>query len=206
MRRLHRARRGLCHLSLPLLLVPPTLLGLPIHPLLYAAVLTLAVGLGLPGGALVVGGGALFGGAIGIPTVLLGQAVGLTLNWRLCRGVLRPRMQRWLEGRRRGRRLKRLLQQPAGLRLMLLLRLAAIPMNLVNAACALGPTPLRPYALACLMLVPRFSLMVLAGAVGAEAARGALSPLALAARLVVLLATGAVLLILGRSLRRGWHG
>ena len=94
----------------------------------------LAVGGGLPAGALVVGAGALLGPWIGLVTVLLGQMAGLTLNWRLCRGVLRPRMQRWLEGRRRGRRL--LLLEPAKL------RLAAIPMALVNAACALGPTPL----------------------------------------------------------------
>ena len=156
--------------------------------------LALAVGVGLPAGALVVGAGALFGPWIGLVTVLLGQVAGLTLNWRLCRGVLRPRMQRWLEGRRRGRRL--LLLEPAKL------RLAAIPMALVNAACALGPTPLRPYVLASLVLVPRFSLMVLAGSLGAEAARGSLSPLALAARIVALLATAAVLL-LARGLRRG---
>ena len=56
-----------------------------------------------------------------------------------------------------------LLQGPATLRLLLLLRLALIPMNLVNAACAFGPTPLRRYALASLMLVPRFSVLVCAG-------------------------------------------
>ncbi len=44
---------------------------------------------------------------------------------------------------------------------MLLMRLALIPMNLVNAGCALGPTRLQPYALACLALIPRFALMVL---------------------------------------------
>lgn len=90
---------------------------------------------------------------LGIVTVLLGQVAGLTLNWRLCRGVLRPRMQRWLEGRRRSRRLRWLLQQPAEIRLLLLLRLAAIPMTLVNGACAIGPTPLRPYLLTSLVLV-----------------------------------------------------
>ena len=116
----------------------------------------------LAGSALVVGGGVLFGPWIGVLTVLSGEALGLALNWRLCRGVLRPRVQRWLARQRRGRRLRRLLQRPASLRLILLLRLAAIPMNLVNAACALGPTPLRSYGLASLILVPRFTLMVLA--------------------------------------------
>jgi uncharacterized membrane protein YdjX (TVP38/TMEM64 family) len=127
--------------------------GVSIQPFLYFLLLAAAVALSLPGGLLVVGAGALFGPWLGMATVLTGQALGLTLNWRLCRGVLRPRVQRWLGRQRRGRRLQRLLQRPASLRLLLLLRLAAIPMNLVNATCALGPTPLRPYALACVMLI-----------------------------------------------------
>ena len=187
----------------PLVLSLAPLLGSPHQPLLYGLTLALVVGAGLPAGALVVGAGALFGPWLGLVTVLTGQLAGLTLNWRLCRGVLRPRMQRWLAGRRRGRRLRRLLQPPAELRLLVLLRLAAIPMALVNAACALGPTPLRPYVLASLVLVPRFSLLVLAGSLGAEAARGSLSPLALAGRIVAVLATAAVLLLLARHLRRG---
>lgn len=174
-----------------------------IHPFLYLLLVALVVGLGLPGGALVVGGGVLFGPWVGLATVLGGQALGLTVNWRLCRGVLRPRVQRWLARQRRGRRLQRLLQQPASLRLLLLLRLAAIPMNLVNAACALGPTPLRAYATASLMLAPRFTLMVLAGALGASASRGGLAPLQLLARAVALAATLVLALLLARSLRRG---
>ena len=83
---------------------------------------------------------------------------------------------------------------------MLLMRLALIPMNLINASCALSPTPARTYALACLVLIPRFAVMVLAGAVGAEASRGSLSPLAIASRIVALGATAAVLLIVGRRL------
>lgn len=161
----------------------------------------------LPAGALVVGAGALFGPWLGIVTVLMGQVAGLTLNWRLCRGVLRPRMQRWLEGRQRGSRLRWLLQQPAELRLLLLLQLAAIPMALVDVACAIGPTPLHPYRLARLVLVPRFSLMLLAGSLGAEATRGSLSPLTLAARIMALLATAAALLLPARGLRQGLlHG
>ncbi len=169
--------------------------------------LATAVGLGLPAGALVVAAGALFGPVIGLLTVLTGQALGLALNWRLCRGWLRPRVQRWLGRQRRGQRLQglleRLLHAPASLRLLLLLlRLALIPMNLVNAACALGPTPLRRYALASLMLVPRFSVSVGVGELLKEAAGGSVGPAALALRGVALVATAAVLVLLSRGLRR----
>ena len=180
----------------------------PLSPFLYGLLLSACVGLGLPAGVLVVSAGVLYGGALGLLVVLAGQTVGLVLNWQLCRGLLRPRISRWLEKKRRGRRLRRLLQTPASLRLMVLLRLALIPMNLVNASCALSPTPARTYALAQrkpeapfdLLLIPRFAVMVLAGAVGAEASRGSLSPLAIASRIVALGATAAVLLIVGRRL------
>ena len=173
-----------------------------IHPCLYLLLLSAAVGLGLPGGALVVGAGALFGPGLGLLTVLIAQAIGLLLNWRLCRGLLRPKMERWLARTPKARRLEPLIGQPAGLKL-LLLRLALIPMNLVNAGCALGPTRLQPYALASLALIPRFALMVLAGATGAESLRGNLSPLSLTGRWVAVAASAAVLLRLARRLQFG---
>jgi uncharacterized membrane protein YdjX (TVP38/TMEM64 family) len=174
-----------------------------IHQWLYLLLLSAAVGLGLPGGALVVGAGALFGPGLGLLTVLIAQAIGLLLNWRLCRGLLRPKMERWLARTPKARRLEQLIGQPAGLKFLLLLRLALIPMNLVNAGCALGPTRLQPYALASLALIPRFALMVLAGATGAESLRGNLSPLSLTGRWVAVAASAAVLLRLARRLQFG---
>ncbi len=57
--------------------------------------------------------------------------------------------------------------------------------------------------LASLMLVPRFTLMVWAGALGASAGRGALAPVQMLSRGVALAATALVLWLLARSLRRG---
>ncbi|MCX5969111.1 MAG: VTT domain-containing protein [Cyanobacteria bacterium] len=173
-----------------------------IPPLLYVLLLAGGVGLGLPAGVLVVSAGVLYGGYLGLAVVMAGESIGLVLNWQLCRGLLRPGIQRWLKRQQRGRRLRRLLQTPASLQLMLLLRLALIPMNLVNASCALSPTPWRPYALASLVLLPRFAVLVQAGAVGAEASRGNLSPLAIASHAIALSATATVLVILGRRLRQ----
>lgn len=172
-----------------------------INPCLYVLLLSAAVGLGWPAGALVVGAGALFGPWLGLVTVLIAQAIGLLVNWRLCRGLLRPKMERWLARTPKAKRLEQLIGQPAGLKLLLLLRLALIPMNLVNAGCALGPTRLQPYALACLALIPRFALMVLAGATGAESMRGNVSPLSLMGRWVALAASAVVVLLLGRRLQ-----
>jgi uncharacterized membrane protein YdjX (TVP38/TMEM64 family) len=186
----------------PIAVPMEALLADSIEPLVVGVLLAGGVGLGLPCGALVVLAGALFGSAVGLLTVVLAQAIGLSINWHLCRGVLRPRLQRWLAASRRGRRLERLLQRPASLGLMVLLRLALIPMALVNAACALSPTAPRRYALACVVLLPRFALMVCAGDLGAAALRGSLSPVSLALRLVALGATGAALLLLARGVSR----
>jgi uncharacterized membrane protein YdjX (TVP38/TMEM64 family) len=172
-----------------------------INPCLYVLLLSAAVGLGWPAGALVVGAGALFGPWLGLVTVLIAQAIGLLVNWRLCRGLLRPKMERWLARTPKAKRLEQLIGQPAGLKLLLLLRLALIPMNLVNAGCALGPTRLQPYALACLALIPRFALMVLAGATGAESMRGNVTPFSLMGRWVALAASAVVVLLLGRRLQ-----
>jgi len=109
---------------------------------------------------------------------------------------------RWLAHTRQARLLERLMTQPAGLRLLILLRLALLPMNLVNAGCALGPTQPKPYALASLALIPRFALMVLAGATGAESIQGNLSALGVTSRWLALTASGALLLLLARRLRR----
>jgi len=172
------------------------------HPVLYVLLLAVAVGLGLPAGVLVVGAGALFGPRLGLVAVLSGEAVGLIANWWLCRSVLQSRVQRWLQRRSRALWLNTLWQQPASLPLLVMLRLTLIPMNLVNAGCALGPTRLWPYGLACLALVPRFALMVWAGSLGAEASRGSLTPLALVARCVALVCTAAVLVLIGRQVLR----
>jgi uncharacterized membrane protein YdjX (TVP38/TMEM64 family) len=173
-----------------------------VQPYLYAVVLAAAVGLGLPAGTLVIGAGALYGPQTGLLTVLAAEIVGLAINWRLCRGVLRPRFMRWLQGRKRGRTLRSLLLQPAELRELVLLRLAMIPMNLVNAGCALGPTRLGPYGLASLVLAPRFAVMVLAGAAGGAAARDALTPLGWTGRALAVLATAAIGMILLRRWRQ----
>ena len=73
-------------------------------PLLYGLLLSVCVALGLPAGVLVVGAGVVYGGVIGLAVVLAGQALGLVLNWQLCRGLLRPRIQRWLARQRPARK------------------------------------------------------------------------------------------------------
>jgi uncharacterized membrane protein YdjX (TVP38/TMEM64 family) len=137
--------------------------------------------------------------------VLIAEAVGLILNWQLCRGLLRPRVQRLLTNTRHSRLIEQLMTQPAGIRLLILLRLALLPMNLVNAGCALGPTEPKTYTLASLALIPRFALMVMAGATGAETMRKSLGPLTTTSHWIALTASMATLLLLAKQLQSRVH-
>ena len=55
------------------------------------------------------------------------------------------------------------------------------------------------WAWACLVLLPRFALLVVAGDLGTAALNGSLSPVSLALRLMALVATGAALLLLAKG-------
>jgi uncharacterized membrane protein YdjX (TVP38/TMEM64 family) len=172
------------------------------HPLLYALALAGGVGLGLPMGAAVVGAGALFGGALGVGVVLLGQVIGLAINWNLCRHWYRRWIVHRLQRRRRWHWLLAATQTQLTGQSLLLLRLALLPMAVVSACCALSATPWRPYALSSLLLVPRFALMVQAGALGAASVRGTATG---QQQLWALLAGGATLLaaaLVARSVKR----
>jgi hypothetical protein len=61
---------------------------------------------------------------------------------------------------------------------------------------------LLAWAWACLVLLPRFALLVVAGDLVAAALRGSLSPVSLALRLMALVATGAALLLLAKGVSR----
>ena len=143
----------------------------------YALLLAGGVSLGLPMGASVVVAGALFGGVRGSAIVILAQAIGLVINWHMCRTWFRVWLMSRLPRRTRARWIYGLTQQTISFPALVALRLAPLPMTVVSACCALSSTGWQPYALASTTLVLRFSLMVQVGALGAEAVEGHLSAL-----------------------------
>jgi uncharacterized membrane protein YdjX (TVP38/TMEM64 family) len=173
-----------------------------LHPLLFALLLGCGVGLGLPMGAAVVGAGALYGGSVGVAVVLIGEAIGMLINWNLCRYGYR----RWMVHRLRQRRRWRWLMDATATRFswqtLLLLRLALVPMLVVNACGALSATAWQPYALTSLVLVVRFTLMVQAGALGTGVLRGSLSAQQQILGLLSAVATLALAAAVTRRLRR----
>lgn len=156
----------------------------------------------MPMGAAVVSAGALFGGPLGVGVVLLGQVIGLVINWNLCRHGYRRRMAHRLRQCRRCPWLMYAIDTRLSWQTLLLLRLALVPMLVVNTCAALSATDWLPYALTSLVLVVRFTLMVQAGALGTGVIRGSLSAQHQILWLVALGATLALAAALTRRLRR----
>lgn len=172
------------------------------HPLIYTLLLTAGVGLGLPMGAAVVAAGTLFGGGVGLAVVVLAQAIGLMVNWHLCRHWCRSWIMRRLQRRRRWWWLQATCNARLSWRSLLLLRLALLPMALVSTCCALSDTAWQPYAVASLVLVLRFSLMVQAGALGMQAFTGQLSVASAMLTMIAGLATLALAWMSGVQMRK----
>lgn len=172
------------------------------HPVAYGLLLAGGVGLGLPMGPAVLAAGALFGGALGLAVVAAAQVVGLTLNWHLCRRWCRGWIVRRVQRRQRWRWLQQACHTPLSMRSLLLMRLALLPTALVSACCALSATDWRPYALASLALLVRFTMVVQVGALGADALNGELSSISTAVMVVAGVATAALAWICGIRLRR----
>ena len=177
--------------------------GLATQPLLYALLLAGGVGLGLPMGAAVVAAGAMFGGATGLVVVVAGQAIGLAINWNLCRHWCRARIVHRIQRQRRWKLMLSLVDARLSWRSLLLLRLALLPMALVSACCALSATGWRVYSLASTVLVLRFAVMVQIGANTAEAISGQLSIGAAVLTGITIAATAALALLSGVQLRKG---
>ena len=172
------------------------------HPLAYGLLLAGGVGLGLPMGPAVLAAGALFGGARGLAVVAAAQVLGLAINWQLCRRWCRGWIVKRVQRRQRWSWLQQACHTSVSWRSLLLLRLALLPTALVSACCALSATDWRPYALASLALLVRFTMVVQAGALGADAFRGELSSVSTAVLVVAGLATAALAWISGIKVRR----
>lgn len=172
------------------------------HPLLYGLLMAGGVGLGLPMGAVVVAAGAMFGGTIGLVVVVAGQAIGLAINWNLCRHWCRAWIVHRIQRQRRWPWMLGLVEARLTWRSVLLLRLALLPMALVSACCALSATGWRVYSLASMVLVLRFAVMVQAGARTAEALSGQLSTGGAVLTGIAIAATAALAWLCGVQLRK----
>lgn len=119
--------------------------------LIYAAVYVLATVAMVPGSALTLGAGFLWGPWIGWLVVLPAATLGATLAFQLGRTILRDQVEAQLAERPRFAAVDRAVERK-GFSTVLLMRLSPLfPFNLTNYALGLTSLRLRDYTLASLL-------------------------------------------------------
>ncbi len=178
-----------------------------IGPVVVVLVYVLCTVLFVPGSAITVGSGTLFGLQTGFIVVVLGANLGALCSFLLARGFLREKVANWAAASPKFRSLDRAIGKQ-GFKMVLLTRLSPVfPFVLLNYLLGLTAVRAGAYALANLLgMLPATFLFVYIGA----AARDALAGQADASagfyqqilKYVGLLATVAVVVIVTRIARK----
>lgn len=144
-----------------------------VGPLVFAAVYAAAVVAFVPGSALTIAGGLVFGVVEGAIVVFTGATVGATLAFLVARYLARDLVEKRIAGNRRFAAIDRAIGHE-GRKIVFLLRLSPVfPFTLLNYALGLTKVRLFDYVLASLGMIPGTILYVYLGSLGAEAASAA---------------------------------
>lgn len=161
----------------------------------------------IPGSALTVSAGGLFGLTTGFLVVLVGANIGALCAFLLARTFLRQKVALWAEGHPRFRSLDRAIGR-RGFKMVLLARLSpAFPFTLLNYLLGLTAVSTGSYVVANLLgMLPGVFLYVYIGAVARDALAGEMTAFAgsfeQALRYIGLLATVAIVVIVTRIARK----
>ena len=160
----------------------------------------------IPGSALTIGSGTLFGLKTGFIVVLIGANLGALCAFLLARTLLREKVAKWAEGNAKFRSLDRAVGSQ-GFKMVFLSRLSPVfPFNLLNYLLGLTAIQTRAYILANLFgMLPGMFLYVYIGAAARDAIAGTDPSTGIyqqALKYVGLLATIAVVIIVTRIARK----
>ena len=176
-------------------------------PIAMALAYVLTTVLFIPGSALTVGAGGLFGLKTGFLVVLVGANMGALCAFLLARTFLREKVARWADGNPKFRSLDRAIGRQ-GFKMVFLTRLSpAFPFTLLNYFLGLTAVRTDAYVLANLLgMLPGTFLYVYIGAAARDALTGQMAGsaglLQQGLRYLGLLATVTVVVIVTRIARR----
>ncbi|MGH9766142.1 MAG: TVP38/TMEM64 family protein, partial [Blastocatellia bacterium] len=178
-----------------------------IGPVVFALAYVVLTVLLIPGSALTLGAGAIFGLWLGAITVIIGANLGALCSFLLARGFLREKVERWAEANPRFAALDAAIGRE-GFKMVLLSRLSPVfPFTLLNYFLGLTRVRTGSYVIANLIgMLPGTFLYIYLGATardaligGSDALTGAPGALVKAAGL---LATIAVVALVTRAARK----
>ena len=178
-----------------------------IAPVVVVLAYILSTVLFIPGSALTIGSGTLFGLTTGFAVVFLGANLGALCSFLLARTFLRNRVARWAEGNPKFRSLDQAIGKQ-GFKMVLLTRLSPVfPFVMLNYLLGLTAVRTGSYVLANLIgMLPATFLFVYIGAAARDALAGQMDATAgfyqQILKVVGLLATVAVVVVVTRIARK----
>ena len=178
-----------------------------VGPVVVALAYVLCTVLFIPGSAITIGSGTLFGLKTGFLVVLVGANLGALCSFLLARTFLREKVARWANGNPKFRSLDQAIGKQ-GFKMVLLTRLSPVfPFVLLNYFLGLTAVRTRAYVLANLIgMLPATFLFVYIGAAARDAIAGQTDASAdfyqQILKYVGLLATVAVVVIVTRIARK----
>jgi len=172
----------------------------PLGPLVFIAIYIVAVAAAIPGSALTVAAGALFGSVFGVIWVSIASTLGASLAFLIARYFARDAIVKWLSGNEKFRRLDQLTEDHGAIIVALTRLVPIFPFNLLNYGFGLTRVRFSTYVLwSWLCMLPGTVLYV----VGADAVTKGLTRGEVPWVLVGALAgTGIVLFVIVRFARK----
>jgi pyruvate/2-oxoglutarate dehydrogenase complex dihydrolipoamide dehydrogenase (E3) component/uncharacterized membrane protein YdjX (TVP38/TMEM64 family) len=144
----------------------------PLGPVVFTFIYIIAVVAALPGSALSIAAGALFGAVVGVILVSIGATIGASLAFLISRYFARESMVNWLGKNEKFQRLDRLTEEQGAIIVALTRLVPIFPFNLLNYGFGLTRVPFWTYVFwSWLCMLPGIVLFV----VGADAVAKALA-------------------------------
>jgi uncharacterized membrane protein YdjX (TVP38/TMEM64 family) len=138
----------------------------PWGPVVYIGIYILATVAVVPGSALSIAAGALFGSVVGVVVVIVGATVGASLSFLIGRYLARDAVAQWLSTKQRFQAIDRMTQRHGAIIVALTRLVPIFPFNLLNYGFGLTGVRFWTYVLwSFLCMIPGIILYV----VGADA-------------------------------------
>jgi uncharacterized membrane protein YdjX (TVP38/TMEM64 family) len=133
-------------------------------PLIFVFLYAVAVVSALPGSALTVASGALFGSILGVVVVSAGSTLGASLCFLIARYAARTAVSGWLKKSNKFRRLDQLTRKRGAMIVAITRLVPLFPFNLLNYGFGLTAVPFRTYVFwSWLCMLPGTVVYVIGG-------------------------------------------
>jgi len=169
-------------------------------PVVFIVIYAAATVAALPGSALSIVAGAIFGPVLGVITVIFAATLGASLAFLVSRYFARRSIEGWLESSEKFRKLDELTEKHGDIMVAITRLVPIFPFNLLNYGFGLTKVPFKTYVLwSFVCMLPGTILYVVGSAAVAEALREGKVPWILVAVVAMILG---IIVVLGKQAKK----